>query len=67
MNKNFGGVTVNMPFMFENARVGFAYVPYQEFKDLYDYKEALNRGTMFKELDIPFKDYASNPIMNPFK
>lgn len=58
---------VNMPFMCENARPGFAYVPYQEFKELYNNEEALNRGTLFKELDIPFNEYAENPIMNPFK
>lgn len=57
---------MNMPFMTENVRLGFAYVPYQEFKDLYDNEEALKRGTIFKELDIPFSEYAENPIMNPF-
>ena len=67
MNKIFGGVTVKVPFMFENARLGFAYIPYQEYRDLYDLKEGLKRGTIFRELDIPYKEYASNPIMNPFK
>lgn len=58
---------MNMAYMPENARVGFAYVPYQEYKDLYDYKTALSQGTLFKELDIPFEEYSENPIMNPFK
>lgn len=57
---------MNMPFMFENTKLGFAYVLYQKFENLYDYNEALKRGTIFKDLDIPFEYYASNPIMNPF-
>ncbi len=50
-----------------NPRVGFVYAPYQAFKDLYNRSDALKNGTIFKELNIPFKEYASNPIMNPFK
>ena len=34
--------------------VGMAYVPWQEFKDLYDPHQGLARGTLFKELDYPF-------------
>lgn len=34
--------------------VGMAYVPWQEFKDLYDPHQGLCHGTMFKELDYPF-------------
>ena len=54
-------------FRTENPRVGFVYVPYQEFKNLYTWSEALKNGTVFKELNIPFSEYSSNPIMNPFK
>ncbi len=54
-------------FRVENPRVGFVYVPYQTFDNLYDLSETLKNGTMFKELNIPFEEYASNPIMNPFK
>ena len=58
---------MNNLFISENPRLGFAYVPYQKYENLYDLKNALKRGTIFKDLDIPFNEYASNPIMNPFK
>lgn len=54
-------------FMTQNPRVGFVYVPYQEFKNLYNLSDGLKNGTIFKELNIPMSEYASNPIMNPFK
>lgn len=31
-----------------------AYVPMQEFKDIYSENDALMRGTLFTELDKPF-------------
>lgn len=31
-----------------------SYVPWQEWKDIYCFEEALERGTIFKELDKPF-------------
>ncbi len=34
--------------------IGMAYVPWQEFKDLYDPHQGLCHGTIFKELDYPF-------------
>ncbi|MBQ4528914.1 MAG: spore coat associated protein CotJA [Clostridia bacterium] len=55
-----------IPFMPENPHLAFAYVPFQEFKNLYSTDKALWRGTIFKELDIPFETYKDNPIMNPF-
>lgn len=51
----------------DNMYLGFAYVPCQKFENLYDKKEALKKGTIFKDLDIPFEAYKNNPIMNPFK
>ncbi len=54
-------------FATTNPKLGFVYVPYQRFEKLYDLSDALKNGTIFKELNIPFKEYASNPIMNPFK
>ena len=54
-------------FNVANPRVGFVYVPYQRFENLYNLDEALKKGTLFKDLDIPFREYASNPLMNPFK
>ena len=51
----------------ENMILGFSYVPIQCFDNLYSIEEALNNGTIFKDLNIPFKEYKNNPIMNPFK
>ena len=31
------------------------YSPLQEFRDLYDEEKALERGTLFAELDLPFE------------
>lgn len=35
--------------------LAMAYVPMQNFEKLYDENVALNRGTLFKELDKPFE------------
>lgn len=34
--------------------LAMAYVPWQEFNSVYDIDEALVRGTIFPELDLPF-------------
>lgn len=34
--------------------VGMAYVPYQKWKNVYDPSVALDRGTVFEDLDKPF-------------
>ena len=34
--------------------VGMAYVPFQEWKNIYDPAVALERGTIFEDLDKPF-------------
>ena len=57
---------MNLPFMPEKAHLAFAYVPFQEFKNLYSSDKALWNGTIFKDLNIPFDTYKDNPIMNPF-
>ncbi len=46
---------------------GIAYVPYSKFENIYPIDKALERGTMFKVLDIPFSTYANIGIMNPFR
>lgn len=57
----------NIEFMPQNPRYAFAYVPYQKFENLYNTNDALWCGTLFKDLYMPFSEYANNPIMNPFK
>lgn len=32
-----------------------AYVPMQQFKDLYDMEKGLQRGTIFSQIDLPFE------------
>lgn len=57
---------MRIPTMPDDPRLAFAYVPFQEFRNLYSTEKALKNGTIFKELNIPFEIYKDNPIMNPF-
>ena len=34
--------------------IGMGYVPWQEFRDLYDLERGFQVGTIYKELDKPF-------------
>ena len=34
--------------------IAMAYVPWQKWRDIYDEDTAFMRGTIFKELDLPF-------------
>ena len=38
----------------ENRTIAMAYVPWQQFRNLYDLEQALQVGTIFAELDKPF-------------
>ena len=40
--------------MCDNYPIGMGYVPWQEFKNLYDPEKALHSGTVFAELEKPF-------------
>jgi len=53
--------------LIENPLPAFAYVAFQEFKNLYPTDKALKNGTLFKDLNVPFEKYKDNPIMSPFK
>lgn len=39
----------------EDMPLAMAYVPWQQWRKIYEPKEALKRGTLFKELDLPFE------------
>lgn len=39
----------------QHVSLAMAYVPYQPFEHLYDGETALEKGTFFKALDMPFK------------
>lgn len=38
----------------EKTPIAMAYVPYQQWGETYSHQDALCRGTIFKELDLPF-------------
>jgi hypothetical protein len=38
----------------ENTPLAMAYVPFQQWGETYSDDEALNRGTLFPQLDFPF-------------
>jgi len=37
-----------------HVSLAMMYVPYQRFENLYEPDKALERGTLFKDLDLPF-------------
>lgn len=39
----------------EDMPIAMAYVPWQQWRKIYEPKDALKRGTIFKELDLPFE------------
>lgn len=48
------GCTPNPTPFPQNTPVAMAYVPFQQFGQLYPPENGLERGTMFPELDKPF-------------
>ncbi|WP_296775968.1 spore coat associated protein CotJA [Ruminococcus sp.] len=38
----------------QNTPPAMAYVPFQQWGELYDDEKAFSRGTLFPELDLPF-------------
>lgn len=38
----------------QNQLIGMVYTPVQGWHDVYDLDQAFTRGTIFKELDLPF-------------
>lgn len=34
--------------------IAMAYVPWQQWREIYDSKDGFRRGTIFRELDLPF-------------
>lgn len=39
----------------EHMSLAMAYVPWQHWKNVYDFDKALEVGTIFPELDLPFE------------
>lgn len=46
------GQTTRLP---QKMPLAMAYVPFQQWGEVYDDSEALDRGTLFPELDLPFE------------
>lgn len=40
--------------MLDHMPVGMAYVPFQKWEKIYNDEVALERGTIFQDLDLPF-------------
>lgn len=51
----FVGMSPSYDENIEDKPIAMAYVPWQKWRMLYEPKEALKRGTLFKELDLPFE------------
>lgn len=53
----------------QGCSIAMVYTPEQEFEELYDADIALTRGTIFKQLDLPFlgKEGCCNDTKNDRK
>lgn len=51
---NYSDMKENPTNNLEDMPLAMAYVPYQQWRDLYSPNQGFNRGTIFKELDLPF-------------
>ena len=47
-------VTFDRTFL-EDLPLAMAYVPFQQWRSIYPQDEALERGTLFQELDLPVR------------
>ncbi len=39
----------------DNKPIAMAYVPWQKWRNIYDAEKGFRRGTIFQELDLPFR------------
>ncbi len=51
---NFVGMSKPQTENIEDMPLAMAYIPFQQWRNLYDPSEAFQRGTIFEELDLPF-------------
>ncbi|MEG0924216.1 MAG: spore coat associated protein CotJA [Anaerovoracaceae bacterium] len=42
---------------FENFAIAMAYVPWQRWRKTYELEKAFQTGTIFPDLDLPFRGY----------
>lgn len=50
-----GGMNGNTPRFPERTPIGMAYVPFQQWGEVYNEDEAFEAGTLFPELNLPFE------------
>lgn len=51
-----------VPYMPENPKVGYGYVPYQITPEFSNVDEALMEGTLFHDLVTPYSDYTKREV-----
>ena len=54
VDMNNGSHPVRDPIFCNNVHLAMAYVPRQPWGNLYEPEVAFNRGTFFRDLDLPF-------------
>lgn len=59
-NTNRNGEVKEATDCLANMPIAMAYVPWQQFRNLYNQKDAFAQGTMFKELDLDFQERRCN-------
>ena len=52
--KSMGGVAPSNTWGLQNYPLASVYSPIQHWRELYDEDTAIQKGTIFKELDLPF-------------
>lgn len=53
--RNENDSSSNMGEDINSMPIGMAYVPMQVWRDIYEQDKGMMRGTIFSELDMPFK------------
>ena len=59
LRRSVRGVSGGFDTPHTSQHLAMVYSPYQEWKDIYCGEKALVKGTLFAELDKPFKGYKS--------
>ncbi|MBC8570041.1 spore coat associated protein CotJA [Zongyangia hominis] len=54
VDMNHGARQPQDPIFCENVALAMAYVPMQPWGNLYEPEVGFNRGTIFRDLDLPF-------------
>ena len=55
MENDMAGMQRDAGFDINQMPIAMAYVPWQKWRDIYEKDKGIIRGTIFEELDKPFK------------